>query len=141
MPGFFDKIAKAAQQAANAAQEAASDSGVQLEIHALTGKMDEHAEALGYIAYRQHKGETVSDEEVERILAEMDRIDSERKIKQAQLNDHEPVAPSAAPVPAGAPAPAAAPAAPAAPAATTCQCGAAIAPGTKFCGERGARVS
>lgn len=138
MPGLFDKIAKAAQQTATAAQEKAAEGKIRLDMRNLSGKLDEQAQALGHLMFRQHRGETIPDEEYTKILNEMMRFESERQAKEVELEDLSRPAGAPAPVPGPASAPVRAPAQAAN--AITCSCGAVVAAGTKFCPECGSKL-
>jgi len=132
MPGFLDRLGKAAQQTA-------AEGKIRLDIRNITAQLDDRARALGYLMFRQNRGEEIPEEEYTKILDAMNGLESERQAKEAELEDlHRPTAPAA---PASAPAPAAAPAAPTsptAPAGVTCgSCGAANTPTAKFCAECG----
>ena len=136
MPGFFDKLGKAAQQTA-------TEGKIRLDIHNLSSRLDDRALALGHLMFRQHKGETIPEEEYIKILDKMTQIEAERRAKELEL---------AAPAPASAAAPAqtAAPA-PMAPAPVAAaegsgpafcnNCGQALAPGAKFCPNCGNHVT
>ncbi len=144
MPGFFDRLGKAAQQTA-------AETRIRLEINQLTGRFNEQAQALGLLMYRQSsKGEEIAEEEYTKLLDEMAQIDSQRQAREAEMEElHRPVGAAAAPpAPAPAPSPAAPPPAPApadpaaaAPVGNFCpNCGAANAPGAKFCPSCGQRL-
>ncbi len=121
MPGLFDKLGRAAQQTA-------AESRIRLEIHNLGTRLNDRAQALGLLMFRQHKGETIPEEEYVKLLDELSAIDQQRRAKEGELEElHRPVGMAeAAPAPAGATSPA--------PAGVTCPgCGAAVAAGTRFC--------
>ncbi len=162
MPGFFDMIGKAAQQTAAAAQQTASEGKVRLDIRNLNARLDDQARALGHLMFRQHKGETIPEEEYVKILDEMMHIEAERRAKEAELETPAvaaapTAAPMATPAPApvamatAAPMPAAAPAQesaveahanPAAPAAHFCNnCGQSLEAGAKFCPNCGNAIA
>ncbi len=133
MPGFFDRLGKAAQQTA-------AEGKLRLDIRNLQTQLDDRARSLGHLMFRQNRGEEVAEEEYTKLLDEMNRLESERQAKEVELEDlHRPEQP-AAPAPAAAPAAAATPPpAPApAPAQVACPgCGAANAPTARFCAECG----
>jgi hypothetical protein len=154
MPSFFDRLGKVAQQTAAAAQQAASEGRISLEIRNIQGRFDEKAKDLGVLMYRRNQGEEISDEAMLAVLQEMQGIDAEKKAKEAELEEiRKPAAPEAseaapaprpaapvAPTPEPAPQPAStseptpvAEPAPTAPAGAACSCGAVNAPGAKFC--------
>jgi len=132
MPGFLDRLGRAAQQTA-------AEGKIRLDIRNLTAQLDDRAQALGYLMFRQNRGEEIPEEEYTKILDAMNGLESERQAKEVELEDlRRPTAPAA---PAPAPAPVAATAAPtpaAAPTGVTCSnCGAANTPTAKFCAECG----
>ena len=138
MPGFFDKIGKAAQQTA-------TEGKIRLDIRNLSSRLDDQAQALGHLMFRQHKGETIPEAEYVKILEEMTQIESERHAKELELAAPAPApAPMAAPAPVAAPAPMAAPtpgAEAAGPGPAFCNnCGQALAPGAKFCPNCGNHI-
>jgi hypothetical protein len=110
MSGLLDKIANAAHQAATGAQEKVEEGGMQFDIHVLNGKMNEQAQILGHLAYRQHRGEAIFDEELDKVLTEMAKIEFERQAKKSELEEHQHFAgpTTAAPAPATVTAPASA---------------------------------
>ena len=161
MPSFFDRLGKVAQQTAAAAQQAASEGRISLEIRNIQGRFDEKAKELGLLMFQRDQGQEVSDEAMLAVLQEMKGIDAEKKAKEAELEElHKPAAtaaseaapastpqptapaaPASEPAPAMAsepgtasePTPASAPVAEPAPAGMACACGATNAPGAKFC--------
>jgi hypothetical protein len=111
MAGFFERFSRVAQQTANEAK-------LRLDIRNLGGKLDERAQALGHLVFRQHQGEAVSEPDFVKILEEMDQVVAARKGKDAELEALRQRAAAPAPAaPEPRPAPAAATEAPAAPAA------------------------
>ena len=163
MPGFFDRIGKAAQQTAAAAQQTANDARVRLEIRNLGAHFDERAQALGRLMHRHHKGETIPEADYSQVLQEMDDLEAQRAAKEAELATIQhpevsvvaPMAPASV-APAPTPAPAAEPTtaigtlgqeqtagapvpAPAAEptAGPRCECGAVNSPGARFCASCG----
>ena len=115
MPGFFDRLGKAAQQTAAAAQQAAAEGKLQLDLRQISGRFDDKAAELGKLVYRQQQGTEVTDAEFATLIAAMKVIEEERARKEAELQAlHPPTAPApaAAPAPAPAPTPAPAPASP-----------------------------
>ena len=137
MPGFFDKIGKAAQQTA-------TEGKIRLDIRNLSGRMDDRAQALGHLMFRQHKGETIPEAEYVTILEEMTQIESERHARELELAAPEPApAPMAAPAQAAhepmEPAPVAAAAGPGP--AFCNNCGQALAAGAKFCPNCGNHIT
>ncbi len=124
MAGFFDRLGKAAQQTA-------AESRIRLEIHNLGSRLNDQAQALGLLMFSQHQGETVAEEEYTKLLNEMSQTESQRKAKEAELEELRRPLTAGAPAPSpAAPAPAPAPAA----ASAACpSCGAASPAGAKFC--------
>ena len=85
MPGFFDRLGRAAQQTASAAQQAAAEAKVQLEIRQIDSKFDEKAAELGKLVYRQQQGEDVPDADLAARINELREIDAEHARKEAEL--------------------------------------------------------
>jgi hypothetical protein len=157
MPGFFDRLGRAAQQTAAAAQQAAAEAKVQLDIRQIGGRFDEKAAALGKLVYRQQQGEEVADAELADLIKDLREIDAERAQKEAELQamkappstpvQAEPkpvVAPEPPPPPEPAPVAVATPveeeephepepAADVAKSTRICECGTEIPEGAKFC--------
>ena len=144
MPSFFDRLGKVAQQTAAAAQQAANEGRIALEVRNIQGRFDDKAKDLGVLMYRRDQGEEVSDEAMLAVLQEMKEIEAEKKAKETEIEEmRKPAAAEAtasAPAPQPAPTPQSAPTpeataepAPAEPAAVACSCGATNAPGAKFC--------
>jgi hypothetical protein len=75
---FIDKIGKAAQQSA-------SEAKLRLAVRTLGGKLDERAQALGYLLLKRHQGEEVSDENMLNILKEMVSLKVERQARESDL--------------------------------------------------------
>ncbi len=149
MAGFFDKIGKAAQQTA-------AEGKIRLDIRNLTGRLDDRAQALGHLMFRQHKGEAIPEEEYVKLLEEMTQIEAERHAKELELATPAPApAPAPTPSPVQAPAPVAAPAPAPPPVAASVpaddgpgagpafcnNCGQALAPGAKFCPNCGNHIA
>ena len=134
MPGFFDRLGKAAQQTA-------AESKLRLDIHNLNSRLADRAQALGMLMFRQNKGEEISEEEYTKILAEMTDLDNQRQAKEAEMEDLHRPAPVASPAPVPTPAPAPTPAPVAAPAGVACACGTVNPPGTRFCPNCGQPVA
>lgn len=143
MPGFFDRIGKAAQQTAAAAQQTANDARVRLEIRNLGAHFDERAQALGRLMHRHHKGETIPEADYSQVLQEMDDLEAQRAAKEAELATIQhpevsvvaPMAPASV-APAPTPAPAAEPTVEPT-AGPRCECGAVNSPGARFCASCG----
>ncbi len=113
MPGFFDRLGRAAQQTAAAAQKAAEEGKIQLELRQINGKFDEKAAELGKLVYRQQQGEEVADGDLIARIGEMREIERERAAKEAEIAAmHAPTAatPAAPPPPPIQPVPSPAPA-------------------------------
>ena len=159
MPSFLDRLGRAAQQTAAAAQQAAAEAKAQLEIRQISGKFDEKAAELGKLVYRQQQGEDVPDADLAARLKELREIDAERAQREAELQAvkapapvlHEPQPPATpAPTPPAEPATADTPtsaavgeqatgaeatpvAAPEAASTRKCECGTEIPEGARFC--------
>jgi hypothetical protein len=97
MPGFFDRLGRAAQQTAAAAQQAAAEAKVQLDIRQVNGRFDEKAAELGKLVYRQQQGEEVADLELAALIKDLREIDTERAQKEAELQAMRSPAPAPAP--------------------------------------------
>lgn len=118
MPGFLDRLGKAAQQTA-------AEGRIRLEIHNLQSRLNDRAQALGYLMLRQHRGETIPEEKYVELLEEMTKIDSERQAKEVELEDLRR--------PAEAPSGGAASAAARAEVSITCACGVVNPASARFC--------
>ena len=136
MPGLFDRLGKVAQQTAAAAEQAAAEGKIRLDINSLKGRLDDRAKALGHLVYRRQQGEDIAEEELAKLLEEMTQIETQRKAKEAELESlrHRGTAPAPTPAPTAQPVAAAETTAPAS---ATCSCGAANPPGAKFCSSCG----
>ncbi len=78
MQEFIDRLGKAAQQTAN-------ETRLRLNIRTLGGKLDERAQALGYLLFRRNEGETVAEEDLLKLLKEMSDLNAERHAREAEL--------------------------------------------------------
>ncbi len=107
MQEFIDRLGKAAQQTAN-------ETRLRLATRNLGGKLDERAQALGYLLFRRHEVETVAEEEMLKLLKEMSDLTAERHAREAELEalrqapattaaDEKPTAPQEAPAASEAP--------------------------------------
>ena len=145
MPGFLDRLGKSAQQAAAAAQQQANEARIRLDVRNIGGRLDEKAQVLGHLMFRQHRGETIPEEEYMKVLDEMTQIESQRQAKEVELEDMRSrwlAQQGTAAGPAPAPAPAATPPPPPPAETVACpHCGAANAAGAKFCTECGKAIA
>ena len=95
MQQFLDRFGKAAQLKA-------TETKIRWDIRGFNSKLDERAHGLGHLVFRKHQGETIADEDFDKILAEMSQLVAERKAKEAELEAIREQA--AAPAPASPPA-------------------------------------
>jgi hypothetical protein len=131
MPGLLDRLGKAAQQTAAAAQQATAEGKIWLDISRLNGRLGDRAKAIGYLVFREHQGEEIPEEEYTAILQEMTEIQTERQAKEREMEEIRTG--DASSPESSAPAPEASE--------IICECGTANPAGAKFCSGCGNPLS
>ena len=75
--GFTDKAKDLAAKTADAAQKGAKDARDMGEKLMLQRKLNDTAEELGHVVYRQHEGMRGLEDEVKRLVSEMKALQAE----------------------------------------------------------------
>ena len=75
--GFTDKAKDLAAKTADAAQKGAKDARDMGEKLMLQRKLNDTAEELGHVVYRQHQGMRGLEDEVNRLVSEMKALQAE----------------------------------------------------------------
>lgn len=139
--GLFNKAREAFSQVTQEISKGADYLSLQTQLGGLTTEMDRQLVEVGRRTWELSKTGGIQDPQLDVLLKRVNELDAKMMELRAQIQESQNAsAAPAPPAPPTAPAPPTIPTAPAAEALKCSACGVELAPGTKFCGECGAKV-
>ncbi|MGZ8566978.1 MAG: hypothetical protein ACXWXS_07995 [Actinomycetota bacterium] len=94
MPGFMDKVKQAAGGVADATKKGAATAQTKAKIHGLRSKVDESAQKLGYLVYRERSGGEAAGAEADELVKQITELEEQITELQAVPEEGDEEAPA-----------------------------------------------
>jgi hypothetical protein len=89
MPGFMDKVKQAAGGVAEATKKGAATAQTKAKIHGLRNKVDESAQKLGHLVYRERSGGEAAGAEADELVKQITELEAQIAELEAQPEEGE----------------------------------------------------